>query len=757
MAGSNLVYPNSAQATDFGSSAIDIDFREMLRFVRRRLPIVIGCIIVTTALAIIITSQMERRFTAVSQIMIDPPRNSLVEFEQNVERGIVADASFIGSQIKILTSRTLIERLVEKLNLVDDPEFNPSLRKKPSIFQTFFRFINPMNWIPKKKIVDSGGGGGGLVDKQKAIFNMVVDVTRGAIQAERDGLSHIIRISATSKSPRRAAELANTVMNLYMVDELEWRAQNVKRTNAWLDDELADLREKLTASESALEYYKAENDLIDVAGSTITDEQRGRINAQLVLARAELVEKESRFRRVQGLRSRGTSETAGEILNSPIIGQLKAQQANLIRQRANLAAKYGDRHPTLLNLQAEIGDLNAQIRIESNRVIANIENEMDVVRSRVISLENSLRQLDVRASENEQARIKMKELQREADANQELYNSLLSGFKKSSILSSQGTMQPFARELSAATTPGGPSFPRVKMIVAVAFFGGAALGLLIAFLAEALDDGISTSEEVETQLTVPHLASIPMLTKREYIAKRGEKKIHDYLLDKPLSEFTEAFRHLRSAFALLNVDHPPKVILVSSSLPHEGKTTVSLCLARSAASAGHRTLLIDADLRNPSVSARTKNQEIEMGLVEVLAGRCELDDILIKDQATPLDILPTVAMISTSSDVLNSQAMGQLIEDARDEYDLIILDSAPTLLVADTTNLCRHVDACAFVVQWDATPKRAAMNAIKKLRSTGVPYVGVVLSQVDVRRLKSYGKGDDAYYMSKYSVYYADS
>jgi len=755
MAGSNILYPNPVQASDLSGSSIDIDFRGLVGFIRRRLPIILGCIVLTTSIAILVATQLPKKYTATAQVMINPRQNSVVELGTEAQSNIVSDSAFIGSQARTLMSRTLAERLVDRLDLVNDPEFNHTLRDEPNILTTVVRFVNPLNWIPDGASSESEIAADSMDDRW--LYNSVVDAVMNKLEAERDGLSYIIRIDATSTSAQRAAQMANTLVDLYLVDELEWRAENLRRTNTWLDEELADLRDKLTVSELALEKYRAQHNLLDAQGETMIEQQRTNINAELVNARADLADKEARFRRVQGLRSRGRDETAAEVLSSPIIAQLRTQQATLIRERANLSSKYGDRHPTLLNLQAEIGDLNRQIGIEINRIVANVENEMDVSRARVRSLENSLRELDVQAAADEQARIKLKELEREVTANQDLYSSLLQGFKRSTVLSSQGTVQPFARELSRATTPQSPSSPRVKLIVAFAFFGGIAVGLTVAFLAETLDDGISTSEEIETQLMVPHLASIPVLTKREYVAKGGEKRIHDFLLDKPLSEFTESFRHLRSAFALLNVDHPPKVIMVSSSLPHEGKTTVSLCLARSAASAGHKTLLIDADLRNPSVSSRARHQEIEIGLVEVLAGRSKLDDVLIKDQATPLHILPTVAMVSTSSDVLNSQAMSQLIEDARKRYDMIIIDSAPALLVADTTNLARQVDACAFVIQWDSTPKRAAMNAIKKLKSTGVPYVGAILSQVDVRRLKIYGRDDDAYYMNKYSVYYADS
>lgn len=757
MASGNIVYPNSSHAGDFGAAALNIDFRQMVNFIRRRMPIIAGCILLTTVLSIIVVSQLEEKYTATAQLMINPQKRSVVELEQGGSTNMVSDAAFIGSQVRILMSRSLAERLVEKLNLAQDPEFNPALASEPSFLDGVIGLLNPLNWIPTGSGAADSGVAESPTERDQRRMNSIVDTVLGKIEAERDGLSYIIGVQATSQSPQRAAELANMLVELYLVDELEWRAQTVKRTNAWLDDELADLREKLNVSESAAEQFRADNDLLAVEGKTTTEEQRIRLSAQLSIANAELAEREARYKRMQGLRSRGAAETAAEVLNSPIIAGLRAQQAALVRERGNLRNKYGDRHPTLLNIQAEIGDLNRQIRLEVDRIIANIENEVSVAEARVTSLENSLKQLGNQSAEDDKARIKLKELEREATANQDLYNSLLQGFKKSSVLASQSSIDPFARKLSEATTPQSPSFPRVKLIVVMAFFGGAALGLAIAFLAEALDDGISTSEQVESQLMVPHLASIPMLTRREYISKHSEKKIHDYLLDKPLSEFTESFRHLRSAFALMNVDSPPKVIMVSSSLPHEGKTTVSLCLARSASIAGLKTLLIDADLRNPAVSARVKRHEIDQGLVEVLAGKCKLDDVLIKDQSTPLDIVPTVALVTASSDVLNSQAMGQLLEKARSTYDLIIVDSAPTLLVADTTNLARHVDACAFVVHWDTTPKRAALTAIKKLKTTGVPYVGAVLSQVDVRRLKSYGKGDDAYYMSKYSVYYADS
>jgi len=266
---------------------------------------------------------------------------------------------------------------------------------------------------------------------------------------------------------------------------------------------------------------------------------------------------------------------------------------------------------------------------------------------------------------------------------------------------------------------------------------------------ERLDNGFRTGIEVERALQLSNLAVVPKLPKVRIVADR--------IVQKPLSAFSESIRSLNSALQLSNVDRPPKVILVTSSVPSEGKTSVSVSLGRLAAKSGQRVILVDADLRHPSVGLQFSPRAPDAGLVEVLAGKRELGHVLHRDPISPLEFVPVSIPPSNPADLLASLAMKKLIEVLRHHYDLVIIDAAPVLPVADTRLLARLADKVVYVVKWDSTPREAVMSGVRLMRDANADIAGVVLNQADMRRHALYGYGYTTYgYGNKYTRYYAD-
>jgi succinoglycan biosynthesis transport protein ExoP len=277
----------------------------------------------------------------------------------------------------------------------------------------------------------------------------------------------------------------------------------------------------------------------------------------------------------------------------------------------------------------------------------------------------------------------------------------------------------------------------------------------LAFLLEYLDNGMTTARDVEETLSLPHLASIPLVGVEK--GPDGKPlKPHDYLVQKPLSVFSEALRSLRSALQLSNVDNPPKIILFTSALPSEGKTTTSVSFARAAAVSGLRVVLVDCDLRHPSVHKAFGIPTPQSGLVELLAERLDPEEVMIQDDKTDLKILPVATGSANPPDVLASSQMKLLLERLRRDFDLVVIDSAPILPVSDSRVLSRMADQTVFVVRWSETPKEAAQAAIRELRLYDGGIAGVALVAVDTAAQTKYGYGDAGYYYGKYSRYYVN-
>ncbi|MDP3383096.1 MAG: polysaccharide biosynthesis tyrosine autokinase, partial [Phenylobacterium sp.] len=342
----------------------------------------------------------------------------------------------------------------------------------------------------------------------------------------------------------------------------------------------------------------------------------------------------------------------------------------------------------------------------------------------------------------------LNELERTAEASRTLYESYLNRYKETS--SQQGIEQSDARVVSSATIPTGQSSPKVPLNLALGLVLAMGCGLGAVVLAEMLDSGLATAEDVEHRLEVSYLGAVPLLAS---VAEGKASSPIDYVIDKPLSSFAEAFRNLRASVIYSRLGEGVKVVAITSSLPGEGKTTTSVCLARSAAQQGLKVILVDCDLRRRSVN-RLFGAEPARGLIEVLAGDATLDEVLTVDQTTGARLLPLAKSSMTPKDVFGSAAMDRLLEELRRTYDLVILDTAPVLPVADTRVLAPKADVVVFLAHWRKTPQHAIEAAFRLLSGTGAHLAGVALTQVDMKQQAKYGYGDPGYYYAEYKKYY---
>jgi capsular exopolysaccharide synthesis family protein len=387
-----------------------------------------------------------------------------------------------------------------------------------------------------------------------------------------------------------------------------------------------------------------------------------------------------------------------------------------------------------------------KIEEEVNRIVGNLAQDVQVARMRESTLQQKLGELQQQANKNNAAEVQLHQLEREAQANRALYESFLTRFKETA--EQEDIQQPDARIIARAAVPLTPSFPNKKLFIALALIGSALVGVFLAILAERLDNGFRTGEQIETMAGVSGLGMVPAVASRAGLGLRAE----DYVLRKPSSAFAESIRSIRAAILYSRVDKPPRALLVTSAVPEEGKSILSLSLARSAANAGQRVLLIDTDMRRPRL-AKVLGGQTDATLAELFAGRKTVGEVIHLEEETGLHYILGRAGMPNPQDLLGSQHMRDFIRSMAQHYDLVVLDSPPVLAASDALVLSRIVDTTVFVVRWEHTPRQVVLGALKQLQSAGGTIAGAVLTRVNVKKHARFGYGDHGYYYGRYKEY----
>ncbi|MEZ5957138.1 MAG: polysaccharide biosynthesis tyrosine autokinase [Hyphomonadaceae bacterium] len=625
-------------------------------------------------------------------------------------------AAVVDSQLEVLRSNMLTGRLVDALDLMNDPEWNASLEDPDAPPATD---NSPAAQAYRAEARQS-----------------VVKAVSGAITVRRRGLTYAAEISATSQSPERAAEIANHMVELFQRYQIEARIESAARANTWLSTRLEELRADVQAKENVVEQYRASTGLVSTQGALLIEQQITDAQASLNQARGDLAERQARYSQLQDLINQGGSpDTVATVLNSVVISQLRSQEATVARQLADYETRYAGSHPALANVRAELADIRSQIAAETRRIQAGMRNDVDIANARVTQAQATLDALRNQLAGGGTEMVRLRELEREAAAARTVYESFL---QRAHELADQGAFNTAPAEMiSAAAVPNEKSSPRLSISFVMSFALGLGLGLAAAFLAEALDEGFASSDDVERKTGAPALASIPRVHRRELRqSQTATRHPAAYMIERQMSAFAEAFRVLRTTILFAAGQPKTQVVAITSALPNEGKTTVSLCLSRVSALSGQRVLLIDCDLRRRSVK-EVLDIEPEVGLLQVLSGEVTWREAIYLDEASGMCVLPVSGSGFTPKEIFGAEDMSRLIAELRGSFDLIVLDCAPVLAVAETRVAAAKADAVVVVSRWQKTPMRAVRTALQQLADAGANIRGVALNGVD-RRVPSY-------------------
>ena len=741
----SVTVPAGQPAADVSTGSRDLQM--LIVTFRRRMGLIIGVAVLVLSAVVIFTFQQTPRYTATAGVMIDPQKQHVVNVSE-VMSGLGTDSTAIDTEVQILKSRSLAELVVKDLKLDQDPEFNPSLKRKGGLagLLSIGRAAAPLTVQANAPAVS------------QRIHQGVVDRLLGGLSVKRLALTYVIQLSYTSTSPFKAATLANAFANGYLVQGLDAKFDATKQANEWLNGKVADLRKQVTDAETAVEQYKIANNLMSANGQSLTESEISTLDQQAAGARAALAEQEARLSTAKAQLAHGSNgEDVGEAMSSAVIQQLQAQRAAQTQKIADLSGRYGDAHPEMLKAKRQLADIDSQIRAEIQRIISGLEAQTQVARQRAASVEASVSHSKGSLAVNDRASIRLNELTRNAESVKALYESFLNRFKETSA--SAGLEQSDARVVSLAEVPNYPSYPKKGSNILIGLILGLAAGVGAAFLAEMLDSGMTTAEDVERVLEIPFLGSVPALASTIDPVKDGTAAPSlspiDYIVEKPLSSFAEAFRNLRASVLFSKVGRPVQVVMITSSLPGEGKTTTAIGLARTMAISGGRVVLVDCDLRLRGVKVMLKD-EPKVGLLDVLNGSATLDEALVYDAPSGAMILPLARSTYTPKDVFGTDAMRELLLELRGRFDTIILDTAPVLPVADTRVLASSADVVILLARWRKTARKATESALKLLTSVDAYVAGAAMTQVDMRAQARYGYGDPGYYYRAYKKYYTE-
>lgn len=702
-----------------------IDLRRVVGIIRRRALIIGVTLIVAAVLGAVAYLAAEPRYRATAQVALERTTEKVINVDP-VAPDADPDSAAVDTEVQVLRSPELIGRVVDRLRLDRDPAFNKAALPNANT----------------RAAPDPIG-------RQRAIGTVL-----GNLEVKRDGLSYAISIAFEAESAATAARVANMIVDEYVSSQVGSKSQATGRAQQFLEQRLDQLRVQVLDAERAVAGYRTANNLFAIsAASTVTQDQLSNLSTQLAQAQAENAAAQARLTTARQQLGRGrTGEELGESLDSPVVSQLRAQRADIGRTVAALEKVFGPKHPELVKAQNALGSTDQQIAAEVQRIVANVTIQANIAGQRAASLAGSINQARSRLAGDTTASVRLNELERNAESARTLYQAFLDRYRQTAAQA--GLERSDSYIITRARTPGAPISPSLLMYAALSLVGGLGLAALLVLLLQLLERGLETQDAIESALALPTLASIPdAATLPAYRKTALPAPPVELGLKRPQSLFAEAFRTLRTSIQFAEGNVQPKVVAITSSVPGEGKTTTAICLARAAAAAGSRVVLVDCDARRRAAS-RTLAPELDNGLDEVLSGDVTLDQALVADTLSSTSFL--LQRVGSSVISLTEQPrFSEVIAELRERFDLVVLDLPPVLPVDEARVIASMADGVVLLVRWRRTAVKAAELALRQLHDVNAPVLGAVLTLIDIGQQERSGADTAATYLREYKNYYA--
>jgi succinoglycan biosynthesis transport protein ExoP len=723
----------------------------MLGKLLRRWRVIAAVFLILAGLGVGLTLAQTPRYSATALLMINPTPDQIVPDKQSSNGR--SDAAVVDSEIEVLKSPWMAARLADELELAQDPEWATAIVDSGAEAGVQLAQLSPQtrieasfngpNVAPANAITAAEGG---MLASPQVADGLVLAVSE-AIDIRRRGLSYVVEVTAESESPTQAAEMANGLSNIYLRSLSEARYDASEKANAWLKDRLDELKLEVGRKQAAVQAYRAQANLLTAQGESLVEQQLAQVQGSLLQTRAQYAQKNAEYQLLSEISASGKTVAT---LNSQddAMGDLRSKEADIAQRIADLQSRYGPAHPALIQATEEKAALDKRISEEMARTTSKSKLEAEALGARMNAEATALASLRGGLVTENFDQVRLDALQTDAEAAQSVYESFLQRYHE---VARQGTATGVgARLLSPARSPAFPSSPHFLLNFTLAGAGAFVLALLAGLMMEQFRGTVETTEEVQQRVGARALVAIPALRgKHLKNMPKANRTPTVYLLTKRLSPFAEAFRVLQTAIQL--ADRPNrKVVAITSAMPGEGKTTLSLGLARVAAMGGQKTIIVDCDVRVRTINTLL-GIDPQGGLQEVLAGTKGWREVVGRDEPSGAHVLPASGL--TSKDIFRSGAMEDLIRELAAEYDLVVLDCPPVFAVADARVVGSLADSVVIAARSGKTPARAIQAAIEQMELAGANVLGVALNLVDIRRGRR-SFYDGVYYSKAFSGYY---
>jgi len=709
-----------------------IDFVEYWRSINKRKGAIIAFTLAVALLAAVVAFVSTPVYRATTTIMIEPKPQKVMTTIEDVYSSLGDTREHFQTQVEIIKSREVALHAVAKLRLYDNPEYDPRAPKKglAALLESlgFTTAQEPPEW------------------NDDTLSAAVVRSFSGSVTVEPVRLSQLATIGFESTDANLAARAANTLADAYIENDLDARYEMTRQASTWLQGRLTSLKEKLNESEETLQNYREKRGMADIKGAAQSGagEAVQQLTMQLVNARAQRAQAENAYKAIKGAAQGGELSSLPAVLRSPLVAEAKRQEAEADRKMSEVTQRYGKSHPKYVQAEGELATAHDNVKRQTDVVVAGITQEYEAARGTEKALEATLAQARGSVVSLNRQEFGLSVLEREADSNRQMYDMFMKRAKETNV---GGDLQTtVARVIDRATVPAAPIKPKKMLIIAIALILGAATGIMISLLLDLLDNTFKRSEDVELKLKLPVLTVLPMLEDNE-----SERTISGTLmLAAPNSIYSEAVRTARTGVLLSSVDLAKRILLITSSVPGEGKTTFSVNLALAHAHT-KKTLLIDADMRRPAVARAFGLEATAAGLSDLVSGTARIGECLHRFPDTNLVYLPSGPIPPNPLELLHSDKFKQTLDMLTELFDIIVIDSPPVELVSDALVMSGHSTGVLFVVKAMSTSYQLARKAILRLRRANANIIGIVLNAHDFKRAEKYYGEYSAYNRYSYS------
>ena len=715
--------------------------REYLRVLIKRKWLVIGCVAGIFAIVAISSLRQTPVYEAVGQIVVNKADSNLITFKDSMPVVDYYDQSDLDTEVRILQSDLLALQVVRQLNLDKRPEFggHPE-QKQPNLV------ADPMQ---------------NDANRTSALLGSF----RGNLHVALIPNTRIIEIHYNSTDPQLAASTVNTLAATYVEQNFKTKFESTMQASDWLSKQLVDLQMKVETSQEKLVRYQKEHEILGIdEKQNITTEKLDELNKEMTTAEFDRMQKEAVYRQTQSgdpevVAAAIIADAAGSGNGSSLLDKMREQQANLRIEIAELSTQFGPSYPKLAQLNGQLKEIDKQVQSEVNKSVDHLRGEYQAALQRETMLRASFDKQKQEANKLNESAIEYSLLKRDVESNRTLYEGLLEKLKEAGVTA--GLRSNNFRIINAARVPTAPSEPNIPRNLAFALVLGVISGVGLAFLLENMDNTVRTPEQAQAISALPSLGMIPLGSKSGNRGPTGtrlsltssKEAVEMVTQVRPQSQMAESYRALRTSLLLSNLGAPPKVVLVTSARPQEGKTTTSINTAIVLAQKGTRVLLIDADLRRPSVH-KTLGMGPRSGLSNVLTGSATIQQTVVASPVLPnLFILPAGSPPPNPAELLASAHMRDLLIELREQYDHIVIDTPPTLSVTDAVVLSPRADATILVIRSGQTTKQALRRSRDILMQVNAHVAGVLLNAVDLTSPDYYYYYE---YQGKYGHYYQE-